>query len=466
MLAIIYDKSGTHYASPVFAIKYSGWSSEVLAFNKQFTQLKRFKLYSSDKIGSVRRVFIVEWAEFSFGRGRWKGYDWVVNDKKLFSATRFARQASVEDFPQFRQYAHAYELPEYFSIDDKNDITSFMEASFGLHDSLINSVARTGDDITIDFNTTWGCFITAKFIGVKESREVEDIGQIYESRLDFTDGGIKFTVTACDGGVPGNIVDYEKELAGPYILCDKIHWRIRFPEERFSAVHSNNTPIESLYKDLKTDIPEAVTLENNMVNVRSGDDVISFEIYKGGVRVYYNGVKQRRYIEEQDVYDFAVDFAARLSDDDILWKHSPRKACILADAFKKAVIPVALWLCLWLILLSTKVISGIGFAFISGIPCAIMLILPFFSLTDSGYLYIATSDFVAKYYPRYGGYDQFVRFERCQMPQLNHNRFNYDCGSIVFRSNNSNKSFRIKCVKNVDKAYNDLVALWAAKQAK
>ena len=69
MLAIILENN-EEYVSPVFAIRQAGWQSEVLAFNKERSHLRRIKMWHPR-----RQVFIVDWEEFGCKKSVWEGYD-------------------------------------------------------------------------------------------------------------------------------------------------------------------------------------------------------------------------------------------------------------------------------------------------------------------------------------------------------------------------------------------------------
>ena len=98
MLAIILD-NGIEYVSPVFAIGKTSLKEEVLAFDKECNYLKRIKKWRSS-----RKVFIVKWENFPSERNGWQGYDLVLEDKQLWRKLCFKRNASLQDFPQFKPF--------------------------------------------------------------------------------------------------------------------------------------------------------------------------------------------------------------------------------------------------------------------------------------------------------------------------------------------------------------------------
>lgn len=89
MIAIILENN-EEYVSPVFAIRQAGWRSEVLAFNKERTHLRRIKIWRPR-----RQVFIVDWEKFACKKFAREGYDWVLQDKKLWKAVCFGKKAAL-----------------------------------------------------------------------------------------------------------------------------------------------------------------------------------------------------------------------------------------------------------------------------------------------------------------------------------------------------------------------------------
>lgn len=221
MIAIITENE-TEYVSPVFAVRWAGWQSEVLAFDRERKNIKRIKMWHPH-----RQIFIVDWEEFGCKKSAWEGYDWVLNDKKLRKAVRFGKKASIEDFPQFKEYSEEMILPEWFEVKSEKDIQSLMNVSMSFHDSILIRLDTSENDTEIEFDTTWDCIITVKFEGVRASKLINRIGEIYDSVLEKTDSGYLWKVTCFDSGEVGGIIDFLPVSGEPYIACDKIEWNIK-----------------------------------------------------------------------------------------------------------------------------------------------------------------------------------------------------------------------------------------------
>ena len=221
---IIKNKDGSTYVSPIFALKYVGWKSEAIVFDETFSKIKKIKLHDTRLGGIGRTVFVLE-NDFDTSGGNWAGFDWVINDKALFKALRSKKGADIEDFPLFKNHCKSISMPDCFEIKSVKDIDSLEGVAFGFHDSLILEYIKSEDNITIRFDTTWGCYITVTFEQVVEADFEEKVGQILDSEIKQNDDGFVFTVTdGFAGWIDG--CDYDAEMGEPYIKCKRIFWQI------------------------------------------------------------------------------------------------------------------------------------------------------------------------------------------------------------------------------------------------
>ena len=221
---IIKNKDGSTYVSPIFALKYAGWKSEMIVFNETFEKIKKIKMWDSGFGGIHRIVFVLE-NDFDTSGGDFVGYDWVINNKALFKALRSKKGVNIEYFPLFKNYCKEIQLPEFFEIKDDKDIAALEGVSFGFHDSLISEYVENGNSIVVRFDTNWGCYITVTFEDVIEADFKEKVGQILDSEIRKTDEGFSFTVLdGFAGWIDG--CNYDSEMGEPYIKCKKIFWQI------------------------------------------------------------------------------------------------------------------------------------------------------------------------------------------------------------------------------------------------
>ena len=224
MQALILDGDST-YLSPVFAVKETGWSSEVVAFDFSYSFVKCIPMWIPE-----RRVFIVGWTEFACKKGKWRGYKWLLQDKTLLRDLRRKKNISAADYPEFKAFSCETALPEWLEIKNENDITALVKASFGFHDSTVLRANQTGDDLEITFDTSWECYVTVRFLDVLEEHLVDKIGMISSSKIKLEENGIRWSITdGYAGWVDG--VDFDSSCAGAYIKCKKILWKIRVGEK-------------------------------------------------------------------------------------------------------------------------------------------------------------------------------------------------------------------------------------------
>ncbi len=347
MIAIISDGK-EQYVSPIFALKNAGWNSEVLTFNKERTHLRRIKMWRPR-----RQVFIVEWEKFACKKSLWEGYDWVLEDKNLFKALRFGKAVSAENFPAFKEYSKEIILPEQFEIKNENDIQSLMDVSMSFHDAIPIRLEKDGDCTQIEFDTTWGCIITVKFEGVKESNLIDRIGLIYDSEIEVKEGGFVFKVTAFDTGEVGGVIDFLPYEGEPYIFCDKIYWSIKIGKSACCVQCKKYDSLYDFYIDLKS-VSKNVLLKEGKLILHHKNDTLVIEPTKKGYITYLNGVREKGYTDGQDIYDYACMFLDRITaediDEEILVDIKSQKSACFAHYIKRSLPFAVLWAAAGLIL--------------------------------------------------------------------------------------------------------------------
>ena len=344
MIAII-SENNEEYVSPVFAIRQVGLQSEVLAFNKTRTHLRRIKIWNPR-----RQVFIVEWEKFDCKKSAWEGYDWVLKDRKLWKAMRFGKNAITNGFPQFKEYTKEMVLPEWFEVKDERDIQSLMNASMFFHDSIPIRINKSENNTEIEFDTTWGCIITVKFEGVWASELVDRIGIIYDSDLEKTKRGYVWKVTCFDPGEAGGIVVFLPVSGEPYIVCDKIEWSIKIGKSKYYAKIKEYDSLYDFYLDLKS-VSENVFLKKNKLILHHKNDTLIIEEGSKGYITTLNGKKERGQWDEQDIFEYASEFLTQVNPEDIAEE-------VLLDVI--SVKPLYLWHYLKFTLLFAVLWSAVG----------------------------------------------------------------------------------------------------------
>lgn len=377
MIAIILENN-EEYVSPVFALRWAGWQSEVLAFNKERSHLRRIKMWHPR-----RQVFIVDWEEFGCKKSVWEGYDWVLQNKELWKAVRFGKKAAIDDFPQFKEYSKEVILPEWFKLKGERDIQSLMNVSMFFHDSIPIRIDKSENNIEIEFDTTWGCIITVKFEGVRASELVDRIGIIYDSALEKTDGAYVWKVTCFEPGEAGGIVGFLPVSGEPYIICDRIEWSIKIGKSKYCAKIKEYESLYDFYLDLKS-VSENVFLKEDKLILHHQNDTLIIEEGSKGYITTLNGKKERGQWEEQDIFEYAREFLTQVNPEDIkeevLADISPVKGLYVWHYMKYALLFAVPWAVLGLLLLLLTNMNGLLVAVIFFVFSLFVIIYPLCAL--------------------------------------------------------------------------------------
>lgn len=162
--------NGGVYDSIVFAIYKKGWSSEVLVFNQDYTDLQFVKvwlpkrnvfIYNADKDGWITKRKV-------------EGYDWVLKN-----VTRNLFKTKINDaiLDKCKELQATVEVCEWFDIQNKGDIDALMYAASGFHDSYVKEMYAESGKQYIRFDTTWGCEILFELDGNVETNLFVDYGR-------------------------------------------------------------------------------------------------------------------------------------------------------------------------------------------------------------------------------------------------------------------------------------------------
>ena len=113
-------------------------------------------------------------------------------------------------------------MPDGFEINDDDDMNSLMEISFGFHNSIVTKIDTVGNDMEVEFDTTWCCVVTVLFQGVTEYKFLDLTRQILDAKIARTESGYVWTVDCLDW-----LEDVHNTPERPhYISCASIKWRV------------------------------------------------------------------------------------------------------------------------------------------------------------------------------------------------------------------------------------------------
>lgn len=211
------------YNSIVFAIYNTGWKSEALVFNQDYTALQFVKMwlpyrnifiYNADKVGWITKKKI-------------EGYDWVLEN-----VTRKFLKTEINEviLDKCKELQATVEECEWFDINNKDDIDNLMCVSLNFHDSYVKNMYEDGGKQYIHFNTTWGCEILFELDGNANTNLFKDYGavivdnvylDIMDSTMFFQDNLIYWvdddSITSSD--------EIQKKKAY-YFYAEKVKWKL------------------------------------------------------------------------------------------------------------------------------------------------------------------------------------------------------------------------------------------------
>lgn len=457
MKAIIFDGKET-YASPIFAIQTKGFGTQVLAFDKDYSAIKRIKMWHP-----FRQVFIVEWTDFPHKSGRWQGYDWVLQDAQLQFALRSGKPVSIDHFPKFKDFSEPIQLPEWFEIQNDQDIASLMGVSLNFHDSMVMHAEKIDDALEIVFDTSWGCYITVRFLDVLDANIINQVGLIYDSEMKFEKDGIRWNVTDGEAGWV-NGADFDAYFGEPFIHCKRVLWKIDILDKPHLRYHRNYANLEELHEDLRRWIPDAA-LENGKITLSHGQDRMEIVPVSLGYRIYINGEMDLDDCEDQDIFDFALEFAfpPRLPPETpALWEYSPSKFYSICHTLQYASIGVVILLLFGLIMALTGNILWQGYFILFGGTAVLTELICVIALLKQERIdYVITATYIHISYPERFCTASFSEIEKIS---ISHSLLCKGSGTIKFkRRKGPSLAYRFAHIPDVDQVYDLLMSLWAAE---
>ena len=204
MLAKIVAQDGREYYSPVFAFFDRGWSTAVIAFDREKNEFAYVKMYNS-KQGISRCVFIVDWSEKGFvkdrtvklsflRRLRWgSGYDWLVENGKLCADIIAGKP--VDDCYKEKALALFEDIHngEWRVIENREDAENLLLMSGCFHDGVIDSFSYDRDGgLNVIVSGCWGAKISLRFAGdVKMQFSEEAFAMLVDATI-FTEDGFVY----------------------------------------------------------------------------------------------------------------------------------------------------------------------------------------------------------------------------------------------------------------------------------
>lgn len=217
MIARIRTKDG-FYDSAVFAIYDHKTYAEALVFDQAKNALQCVRFVSNGRHGMRINVFIFDTrTENWVKKGKNEGYDWLLGHK-------------IDDalLERCREIQAKVNVPEWFEIENQDDVDGLIGATTGLHDAHVKKMYRRGGKLYIRF-AAWSCEVLFELTGNPDTNLCEGYGNmmigdeyplIFETSVFFEDGKVCWT----DYEGARSFAERDKYECA-YFLAEKIRWK-------------------------------------------------------------------------------------------------------------------------------------------------------------------------------------------------------------------------------------------------
>lgn len=221
---IVYVKSavGKIYASPVFAEIGKGWDVKSVVLNEKCDRLVLLPyLKDANKLSEFNYFYIDKTLQEGWSKKEEiRGFAEIIENSKNLKALENGNSLPLKRFECVKLYSMPLPVVTEFTINTEQDIEQFNTICNGLHDAYIERVDKNGDEVTINFDTTWSKHIVITFSGVSEMKFLESIECILNSEFIIRGDQVLWSVTNM---VP-KYDDQSEEI--PYILSTAVTWNL------------------------------------------------------------------------------------------------------------------------------------------------------------------------------------------------------------------------------------------------
>lgn len=354
MIAIIYDRNTeSTYVSPIFAIR-NGW--DFIAFNADRTAVKLLKNWQS------AAIYVVEQTDGEFDRQnrKWRGYEWVIGNKKLRKSIKRGKSASVEEFPEFKKYTDEIILPEWFEVKTDSDIQTLIDLADLIDgEGEIKDIIREGSAILMRVKTLNGSYVNIRLTDIFEESPAGSMDHIAGIGIERGEGGFSFI------------------YGDKQIRCCGILWNIEIITVPYLRIHRNYPDISALFEDISLYVDNAELIDRKLVI--NGKDKIEAELQNGEYIITVNGKMEKGSVEDQDIYCSLLEYTyggLHTPTPLPIWQFSHSRFISLLNGIKNALIP-ALFAVLGFVgaLTSESKVGLVVCSCLSGIPSFVALVI-------------------------------------------------------------------------------------------
>lgn len=232
MLAVI--KNGEEqYISYILAISNNRHflEDEIIVFDSTYAYLKKMPLYYAikEKTSSARKLImqasIISYEDEGFIKGKWSGYEFIINNKELMKRLLSDELVNINFVNGIEKYSMKPIIPDWFNINNENDINNLMYVSSKFNDATLEEVIEDSNDILELKLDTMDGFLYIRFVGIIENQLHDKVGQLLDVELIKVEDYYLFKINDGFGGWDDGI-DYDISSKGAFIKSKDVSWKI------------------------------------------------------------------------------------------------------------------------------------------------------------------------------------------------------------------------------------------------
>lgn len=193
MNALIRTNTG-FYCSTIFAYLDKGRKSSAITFDENGLRLIIVQCHNSSR----RDVLFADesqdgWIE----NGKWRGLDFIVNDKTLLRRIKKGLDAPTDILNKCKALQTTETFDGWKKLNTANDIEKLMNISLAFHDGYIEDIEQDGNNLYVTF-VCWSCRITIQFVDLIDFNPGKGISWnnncILEAKMGLEENSIKWFV--------------------------------------------------------------------------------------------------------------------------------------------------------------------------------------------------------------------------------------------------------------------------------
>lgn len=218
MYAIIINEKKEYY-TPVLALINKELSTKLIVLDSTYSKVIIKDYWTKSLLGkTTRTAFIINANKDSWvKKENIEGIPEIIHNKY---AIRYIKQgkcpSEIETLAKNLQKSLI--IKEWLPLNNEENIDSFNELTFGLHDSYIKEIKKEDRITYLYIDTTWQCEIIMRCYNVIESNlEIDCI--FYDSNFNFENNKVIF--------LPEEIsYSLDKDINLPKLVCSRIEYKL------------------------------------------------------------------------------------------------------------------------------------------------------------------------------------------------------------------------------------------------